>query len=517
MSLEAVWFKRDLRVHDHAPLAGAAATGRPVLCLYILEPSLWARPEYSARQFAFLLETLDSLDADLRRRGAQLTLRVGEALDVFAALHAEHGLTAIRAHEETGLIQTWERDKAVAAWARSRGIAFLEQPQHGIIRGLKTRNGWAKKWDAFMGRAPVPAPERIAGAGLVSDEHRNAAALGLSPDPCPGRQPGGRNAAIEDLASFLGRRGRRYRREMSSPVTAYQACSRISAHLALGSLSMREAYQAALRARTNKREAEDRAFAQSIDSFIARLHWHCHFMQKFEDEPEIERRDLHPAYRGVRAAPEPETLRRWIEGETGFPFLDACMRALKDTGWLNFRMRAMTAAFSSYHLWADWKRPAQALAARFTDFEPGIHYAQFQMQSGTTGVNTPRIYNPVKQGYDQDPGGAFIRRWVPELSSLPDTFLHEPWKAPASVLEASGVALGRDYPERLVDHEQAAREARARIGALRKGEDHRAAAAAIQQKHGSRKSGLKQTGSARSRRQARQADPAQGAFDFGGR
>jgi deoxyribodipyrimidine photo-lyase len=238
-------------------------------------------------------------------------------------------------------------------------------------------------------------------------------------------------------------------------------------------------------------------------------------MQKFEDETAMEHRDLHPAYRGARPDPEPETVARWIEGRTGFPFLDACMRALNATGWLNFRMRAMVAAFSSYHLWVDWKTPAEALARRFVDFEPGIHYPQFQMQSGTTGVNTPRIYNPVKQGLDQDPDGVFVRRWIPELAKLPAAFIHEPWKAPNPVLAEAGVVLGEDYPERIVDHEQAAREARARIGALRKGEDHRAAAAAIQVKHGSRKSGLKQTGSASNRRRARQSeDPRQAKFDF---
>jgi deoxyribodipyrimidine photo-lyase len=317
------------------------------------------------------------------------------------------------------------------------------------------------------------------------------------------------------LQSFLSERGADYRRAMSSPLTAFDACSRLSAHLALGTVSMREAWQAAERALRARRADGDTGYARSIDSFISRLHWHCHFIQKFEDEPGMETTDLHPAYRGARPEADDETVRRWIEGETGFPFLDACMRALKTTGWLNFRMRAMAAAFSSYHLWVDWTRPAQALARRFTDFEPGIHYAQFQMQSGTTGVNTPRIYNPVKQGYDQDREGVFTRRWVPELAGLPDSFIHEPWRAPGDILAAAGVRLGGTYPERMVDHEQAAREARARIGALRKGEDHREAARAIQIKHGSRKSGLKQTGSASSRKRARKPhDDRQARFEF---
>ena len=515
MALDIVWFKRDLRVHDHQPLSQALTSGDQVVCLYVIEPELWALPEHSARQYGFLRDTLESLDAALKGRGGALTVRVGAVTAVLDALHSYEPVATIRAHEETGLAWTYARDKAVARWARTNAAAFVETPQHGVIRALKSRNGWARRWDAFMAEPITPAPQRIETASLASDPIPEAGALGLGPDPCPQRQTGGRRAAVADLKSFLVTRGADYRRAMSSPLTAFDACSRLSAHLALGAVSMREAFQAAAKARAARSAAGETGHARSIDSFISRLHWHCHFIQKLEDEPAIETEDLHPAYRGARPEPDAETLRRWIEGETGFPFLDACMRALKETGWLNFRMRAMVVAFSSYHLWVDWKRPAQALARRFTDFEPGIHYAQFQMQSGTTGVNTPRIYNPVKQAHDQDPKGVFTRRWVRELAGLPDGFLHEPWTAPDDVLAHAGVRLGETYPERMVDHEQAAREARARIGALRKGEDHRAAAAAIQAKHGSRKSGMKQTGSASSRRKAvKRDDDRQGRFEF---
>jgi deoxyribodipyrimidine photo-lyase len=515
MAVDVVWFKRDLRVHDHKPLDDAIASGNDFVCLYVIEPELWALPEYSGRQYAFLLECLNSLDNALKARGGSLTVRVGAVVDVLEALHSEHTIAAVRAHEETGLRWTWQRDKAVACWAQRNGVAFLETPQHGVTRGLTSRNGWAKRWDAFMSQPIIGAPDRIGTRHIVSEPTPDAEAVGLTPDACPHRQPGGRQAALDDLKSFLNERGEDYRRAMSSPVTAYDACSRLSAHLALGTVSMREAFQAAQKALKARRAAGETRYAQSIDSFISRLHWHCHFIQKFEDEPAIETTDLHPAYRGARPKPDAETLRRWIEGETGFPFVDACMRALKETGWLNFRMRAMVAAFSSYHLWVDWRCPAQALARRFTDFEPGIHYAQFQMQSGTTGVNTPRIYNPVKQGYDQDPDGVFTRRWAPELSHLPNSFIHEPWKAPDVVLDKAGVCLGETYPERIVDHQQAAREARARIGALRRGEDHRDAAKAIQIKHGSRKSGLKQTGSASNRKRARKSeDERQTRFEF---
>ena len=514
MAVELVWFKRDLRVTDHAPLARACASADRVICLYVIEPELWARPEYSARQYAFLAESLADLDATLAQRQGRLLIRVGDAVDILAELHRVEPLAAIHAHEETGLIWTWERDRAVAAWARREGVSFFQTPQHGVERGDTRRDGWAKRWDSMMTRPVIAAPETMASPDLPSDPIPSPDILGLAPDACPLRQRGGRRAALSDLASFLEHRGAHYRSAMSSPLTAYDACSRISAHLALGSLSIREAFQAALRARAEKPDGRA-GFARSIDSFISRLHWHCHFMQKFEDETAMEHRDLHPAYRGARPQADAETVERWIEGRTGFPFLDACMRALGATGWLNFRMRAMAAAFSSYHLWVDWKRPAEALARRFVDFEPGIHYPQFQMQSGSTGVNAPRIYNPVKQGLDQDPDGVFVRRWIPELAKLPAAFIHEPWRAPGRVLEGAGVVLGETYPGRMVDHEAAAREARARIGALRKAEDHPAAARAIQFRHGSRRSGLKPAGSAGRRRKSETADdPRQARFDF---
>lgn len=492
--VQVVWFKRDLRVADHRPLAAAARTGDPVLPLYVAEPDLWAGPDHSARHWAFAREGLIALRAALANLGQPLVVRQGRVVDVLEQIHANLGIAGLWSHEETGNSWTYQRDRAVAAWCRDRGICWTERAQHGVVRRLETRDGWARHWDRFMAEPLTEAPAGLrAVEGVSPGTIPDAAALGLAPDPCPGRQTGGRDAGLETLETFLHVRGEPYRTAMSSPVTGFDHCSRLSPHLAWGTLSMREIAQATwARQREVKHLSKDEAgrWRGALKSFSGRLHWHCHFMQKLEDAPKIEWRNLHPAYDGLRPAePDAARLAAWEKGETGLPFVDACMRSLLATGWMNFRMRAMLMAVSSYHLWLDWRRPGEHLARCFTDYEAGIHWPQVQMQSGTTGINTVRIYNPVKQGYDQDPDGHFIRKWVPELADVPDHALQAPW-----TWEGADRILGKRYPFPVVDHKDAAREARQKVWSVRKGASYRAGANAIQDKHGSRKSGLPNRG-----------------------
>ena len=471
-----VWYKRDLRVHDHPALRMAADMGA-VLPLYIVEPDYWALPDTSARQWAFTAECLADLQAALGAAGAPLVVRVGQAVEVLARLCKQAGITRIISHEETGNLWTYARDLGVKAWARGAGIDWVEVPQSGVVRRLASRDGWARARDGFMAGAVLAAPVLQAVAGVEPGVIPAARALRLAQDLCPHRQVGGRGAGLALLDSFLTVRGQNYRSAMSSPVTGERACSRISAHLALGALSAREVTQSA-----GLRQAERPVggWSGSLRSFQSRLAWRDHFMQKLEDQPSIEVRALHRAADGLRPRiADGMRLAAWEAGETGVPFLDACMRYLAATGWLNFRMRSMVMSAASYHLWLDWRTTGAVLARRFTDYEPGIHWPQVQMQSGVTGINTIRMYNPVKQGYDQDPSGVFTRRWVPELAGVPDGFLHEPWKWPG--------ARGLRYPEPVVDLVTAARAARDAVWGMRKEAGFGADAAAIVKRHASRK------------------------------
>jgi deoxyribodipyrimidine photo-lyase len=423
---------------------------------------------------------------------------------------AEQPFTSIVAHEETGNRFTYDRDLAVFEWAAGAGVSVTELTQTGVVRRLGSRDGWARTWKERMSLPMIHSPTSANGCDAYArGQIPTSADFGLDPQRRPLAMRGGEERGRRVLDSFLHKRGVDYRAAMSSPLEGWDSCSRISSYITWGQLSVRTAWQAA-RDRLDELDQEkelsrkpaagpdvprvpapDKRWQPSVRSFEKRLAWHCHFMQKLEDEPDIEFRNMNRAFDGLRAETMSDLDRQrfaaFRAGQTGYPLVDACIRALAQSGWINFRMRAMLASFTAYHLWLHWREPAVWMASQFQDFEPGIHYSQYQMQSGVTGINTIRIYSPIKQAQEQDPDGEFIRKFVPELADVPAVFLAEPHRMPPLTQLQFGVHIGADYPDPIVDHTTAYKAAKEQAFSWKSRPVVREFSQAVYQKHGSRK------------------------------
>jgi deoxyribodipyrimidine photo-lyase len=293
MTTQLVWFKRDLRIADHAALTEAARRG-PCVCLYVYEPELLHSAEFDASHLVFINQSLRELDAALRGRGARLVTRVGEVTAVLDRLQRSCQFGTLWSHQETGNRITYERDRRVAAWTRSRGVVWRELPNHGVFRRLANRDGWARRWESLMSQPLLPPPTCVPDVNAVrSAGIRAPEALGLAPSKRVDAVAGGESVAFATLDSFLQRRGVNYRADMSSPVQGWNGCSRLSPYLAWGNLSLRQVVQAVRRRSAELKELRalgkdiDRRWLPSLSSFSQRLHWHCHFIQKLEDEPDI--------------------------------------------------------------------------------------------------------------------------------------------------------------------------------------------------------------------------------------
>ena len=474
-TINLFWFKKDLRTFDNEALNEALKRG-DIIPIYVVETDLWKLPDHSSRQWEFVRESLIDLKNSLNDIGLKLIIRVGNIEDVIKEFMERFHVKGIYSHEETGNEWTFKRDQSLRNFIKNKSIYWNEYRQFGVFRGLKTRKSWSRKWEQHMSKELINNPKKVNYfLNIPSHSLPSSKSLNLNADKCSNRIQGGRIQGLNRLNEFLKYKIDNYQYSLSSPLKAFDGCSRLSPYLTWGCLSIREVVQAI-------RETKKRG-SRAIDS---RLHWHCHFIQKLESEPELENREYHPQMTGIRNS-NTIFLEAWSQGLTGIPFIDACMRSLNNHGWINFRMRAMLMSFTSYQLWLPWQESGLCLARKFIDYEPGIHWTQCQMQSGTTAINTIRIYNPIKQGYDHDPQGIFIRTWVKELHDLPIKFIHEPWKIDLFRQNDSSFVLGKNYPLPIVDPIISTKTARAKLKEIRNKPGFFDIANNILEKHGSRK------------------------------
>ncbi len=478
--INIVWFKRDLRLRDHLPLKKAIESDTPLLLLYIFEPSLMDSAHSDYRHWRFVAESIRDINSKLSQYGQQVEIMQGEVVAVFKNIFEHYDVETIFSHQETGLWLTYQRDLKVKKLLKANNVKWIEYQGNAVIRGLQNRDNWDKKRMEFLAREQQhPDLKRIIPFRIKSELKQPFALKtwdNIAREEHP-MQRGGEDYALETLNSFLTERHPGYNKMISKPTESRNTGSRLSVHLAWGNVSVRQVEQARRAAYSESKSKRD------LLAFKSRIAWHCHFIQKLESEPEKEWKNIKPAFDEIRNDWNENYYQAWKNGLTGYPLVDACMRCVTETGFLNFRMRSMLVSFLTHHLWLDWREGAKHLARQFLDFEPGIHFSQFQMQAGTTGTNTIRIYNPVKQAIDHDPEAAFIKRWVTELRSLPAALAIEPWKVNAFEEIEFNFRYAVDYSERIVDTQATYRYASKELWRIKKSEKAKKYARQILQKH----------------------------------
>lgn len=456
-----VWFRDDLRLHDHPALTAAAKTGAPLVCLYVFdEDSRGLRPMGGAARW-WLAQSLRALETALRKHGQRLVLRRGAAAEIVPKLAA--GIGADRVHWNRRYDQQGRAvDAQVIDALKAAGIGgstfagnLLAEPGTvtGTESGPKVFTPFWKRLRAIEPRKPLPTPRKLAGPpDLHSD--RDWGLEPSHPDWASGfrdRWTPGETGARQRLRAFL-KSIAGYGADRDRPDR--DATSQLSPHLRFGEISVADIFHAA-------RFAADQhpAASPDIEKFLSELGWREFSHHLLYHHPTLATDNLQPRFNDFPWRRDVKSLRAWQRGLTGYPIVDAGMRQLWQTGWMHNRVRMVAASFLIKHLLLDWRRGEAWFWDTLVDADPANNPASWQWVAGSGADAAPyfRIFNPVLQGEKFDPRGAYVRHWVPEIAALPDEWLHKPWKAPAEALKDAGVTLGRDYPHPIVDH-TAARE-----------------------------------------------------------
>jgi len=465
------WFKRDLRLLDNEPLNNAVSQKEKLLLIYCFEPSLKKNKHYSTKHWNFIKESINDLNIYLKNIETHVHTYNKEFTDVLKEVQDKFLVKKIFSHNETGLNITFERDTLLKEYCQVNSIQWEEQINNGVFRGLKNRKNWIKKWQDHM-KSPV-----VLFKGEKNDFINIKKKQNLKVKNSKILQKGGSSSGIKYLDSFLNTRHTKYQNNISKPEASRTSCSRLSTYMSWGNISTRYAWQRA------KEQIQNGKSKFQLNGFTSRLRWQAHFIQKFEMECQMEFRSVNRGYQNLVKPINKKFISAWEKGKTGYPLVDASMRCVVETGYLNFRMRALLVSFLTHHLWQPWQSGVIHLARNFLDFEPGIHYSQFQMQAGETGINMIRIYNPTKNAKEHDKEGVFIKKWIPELKKIPTPLLFEPWKMSPIDQETYDFKIGKDYPNPIVDISETYKYAASKLWSIKSDPKVKEESIRILQKH----------------------------------
>lgn len=445
--INVVWFKRDLRLEDNEAIFNALQSSKRLLFLYVFENSLIDDPHYDIRHWNFIKESILDLNEKLSKYNTKILAVNTEVVNAFNQLQNSYKINTVFSHQETGLLVTYNRDKDFARYCRNNNIKWKENSNNGVLRGLLNRLDWLDAWEDYMNKPLIQSSlneSKLINTEEIKFLERGFIVNNLDTPLKHNFQKGGVTFAWKYADSFFEKRHKNYMYHISKPSLSRKSCSRLSPYFAWGNISIRQIYQQALAYKTDENK-------RHLGAFVSRLRWQAHFIQKFEMEHTMEEASLNKGFHKLKKSISLEYQKAWKEGKTGFPLIDASMRCLLETGYINFRMRSMIASFFTHILWQPWQDCSQHLSKAFLDFDPGIHFPQLNMQSGETGINDLRVYNPIKNSLEHDEDATFIKKWVPELAHLPTAFIHEPYLMTPLDQQFNNFILGENYPKPIVN------------------------------------------------------------------
>lgn len=463
------WMRRDLRLNDNAALHHALSMGVPIVPVFVADPAVLKVHNMGAARVTFCFESVRALDKRLREaKAGYVVMRQGDPLAVLKQVAQEVDAKAVVFNRDYSALAR-ARDERVTTGLEAEGLTVLnfkdlvvwEESEILNQSGLPYRvfTAYLRQWRSLtppptLGAAYPDIPDLQTPAKIKSDDLPSLESLGLPP---PNEvQAAGEDAAHAQLATWFDLRlpasVSNYGIQRNIPAND-EGTSRLSPHIRFGTVGIRTLYALAEAAKERTTIAERR---DSIDIWLGELAWRDFYYQLLFHFPRIRREAFVEKYNRLRWSSSRSDFKAWQEGMTGFPYIDAAMRQLKESGFMHNRTRMATAGFLIKDLLIDWRDGYDHFMRCLTDGDPANNNGGWQWAASTGASAQPyfRVFNPISQGKKHDPQGDYVRRWMAELRNVPNAFIHEPWLMSAEEQAAAGCIIGKDYPAPLVDHEE---------------------------------------------------------------